>query len=459
MSTVSITQPTLIGSDHDDRHRKAKPTLGDLSGAAGYTPSPHAIQRMHERGISPSEVMSAIIKPDYTTPEWNDTYHCRVWNFDRGDVRVCANPDTGEILTVIDLNGDFRSEPRQPCVEVEDLAKRNGNGRGSVKGNMRPPKPTSAAKSAARKATATAYLSKMDAAASREEFEYVFGQHEVEDIRYIVVTPKLAAAMLERNTRNRPKRDRDVDDWSGEQSAGRWLTTHQGIGFDRNGVLVDGQHRLEAIIDSGVEVRMPVAVGLDPAVFDVIDTGRKRSTQDALALLGEGRTTLMASIMRLGYLYDNDMTELGIRYRVQTAALMDYVKGREELIRAAAEFAGKIRAAKTMVGSAAGTAHYLLHRDLPKRAHRMVDAFLEATLDGVGLTRDDACYVLRRVCGNTNNRRDAITHLALVLKAWSQYSQGRKVTTLMWRGRVEPMPSVFVPPPDLTREWGNGGDG
>jgi hypothetical protein len=33
---------------------------------------------------------------------------------------------------------------------------------------------------------------------------------------------------------------------------GRFQVTHQGIGFDEDGQLTDGQHRLQGIVNSGV---------------------------------------------------------------------------------------------------------------------------------------------------------------------------------------------------------------
>lgn len=59
--------------------------------------------------------------------------------------------------------------------------------------------------------------------------------------------------------------------------------THQGIALDENGKLVDGQHRLTAIVNTGVEVQMLVTRGIPLKAVMVVDRGMKR---DSAAVLG-----------------------------------------------------------------------------------------------------------------------------------------------------------------------------
>lgn len=98
------------------------------------------------------------------------------------------------------------------------------------------------------------------------------------------ITPKKAEEYLQANTHNRVLSDTTVDTLAEEMKAGRWRLHHQGIAFDRAGVLRDGQHRLWAVVRSGATVDMLVTHGLDPAVFDTIDAHRPRRVGDQLIL-------------------------------------------------------------------------------------------------------------------------------------------------------------------------------
>ena len=64
------------------------------------------------------------------------------------------------------------------------------------------------------------------------------------------------------------------------------MVTHQGIAFDVNGVLVDGQHRLAAVIEADVPVELTVFTEVGEGTFDVLDTGKRRTAADVLAIEG-----------------------------------------------------------------------------------------------------------------------------------------------------------------------------
>lgn len=99
-----------------------------------------------------------------------------------------------------------------------------------------------------------------------------------------LITPNMARAYLERNTQNRALRDTVVKNYAEIIKAGDWLLTHQGIAFDVSGRLLDGQHRLSAIVMSGIAVEMSVARGLPAEAFKTLDRGLARTLSDLTKL-------------------------------------------------------------------------------------------------------------------------------------------------------------------------------
>jgi len=99
------------------------------------------------------------------------------------------------------------------------------------------------------------------------------------------ITPEIARAMLKGNTHNLPVRASHVDYLASEMTAGRWSLTHQGIAFDE-GVVVDGQHRLLAVVQSGVTIQAWVFGDVPLSVQELIDKGRIRSIADELGHFG-----------------------------------------------------------------------------------------------------------------------------------------------------------------------------
>jgi len=101
------------------------------------------------------------------------------------------------------------------------------------------------------------------------------------------VTPELAATWLsECNTHNRKLVDAHVDRLARDMKAGRWRLTHQGIAFSTNRVLLDGQHRLWAVILSETTVRMRVFFNEPAESLHAIDVVQGRSNDQIITLAG-----------------------------------------------------------------------------------------------------------------------------------------------------------------------------
>jgi hypothetical protein len=101
------------------------------------------------------------------------------------------------------------------------------------------------------------------------------------------ITPELAKLYLQKNISNRRVSGRVVEMMVRDITRGQWKETHQGIAFYSDGVLADGQHRLEAIAKAGLPVRLMVSRGLDRGDAVAIDQHRARTTIDVLRISGK----------------------------------------------------------------------------------------------------------------------------------------------------------------------------
>lgn len=98
------------------------------------------------------------------------------------------------------------------------------------------------------------------------------------------ITPEMAKDYLMFNSCNRKYRPYWAAQIASRIKQGVWQTTHQGIAFSDKGRLLDGQHRLSAIIMSGIPIKIEVTRGLDEETFKVIDDGARRSSADLSGL-------------------------------------------------------------------------------------------------------------------------------------------------------------------------------
>jgi hypothetical protein len=100
-----------------------------------------------------------------------------------------------------------------------------------------------------------------------------------------IITPARAHELLKNNTKNRTLRRSAVTEFARQMKSGHWQLTHQGIAVEPDGTLLDGQHRLHAVVEAGVPVKMSVTYDVDPDSFPVVDCGIARSVADRLPLL------------------------------------------------------------------------------------------------------------------------------------------------------------------------------
>jgi hypothetical protein len=113
----------------------------------------------------------------------------------------------------------------------------------------------------------------------------------------ILVTPELAANWLTHNTLNREVRKARVRTYAKDMTAGRWLFNTQGITFAADGTLIDGQHRLMAVVQSGCSVTMVVWFNVPPTTRDVIDLVGPRNLAD-IARLTKIQAAVSVAMMR-----------------------------------------------------------------------------------------------------------------------------------------------------------------
>jgi len=116
----------------------------------------------------------------------------------------------------------------------------------------------------------------------------------------IDMTPELASAFLtECNTHNRKVVESHVERLGREMKSGRWQLTHQGIAFSVNHVLLDGQHRLWAVLMSDATVPMRVFFNEPPESLAAIDSIRPRTNDEIISLAGGMGTVTRAELSTL----------------------------------------------------------------------------------------------------------------------------------------------------------------
>lgn len=114
----------------------------------------------------------------------------------------------------------------------------------------------------------------------------------------IRITPAKAKLYLDQNKGNRPLQKRHILFLASEIEKGNWKCNGESIKIGKDKQIIDGQHRLTAIVKANKPITTVVMTGLDPTVFDTIDTGKNRSPGDTYALMGEKNVKPLAALIK-----------------------------------------------------------------------------------------------------------------------------------------------------------------
>ena len=144
-----------------------------------------------------------------------------------------------------------------------------------------------------------------------------------------LITPAFAEEMLKRNFGNRPFKKSGVARWAGAMKRGEWLLSPQGLQIDVNGNMSDGQHRLRAIVETGLSILMIVWRDVPLEMFSVTDTGITRSISDTTRI-PKKQTEVLRFIFSLKYggLYKTptaaQVHEVASVFRFEIADLLEF---------------------------------------------------------------------------------------------------------------------------------------
>lgn len=104
--------------------------------------------------------------------------------------------------------------------------------------------------------------------------------------KFTTITPVLAKDILESNIMNRPLNQTTVQDYENQLRKGLWRLNGEPIIVSSGGVLLDGQHRLKACVNTGIPFETLFVSGVPEEAFPTIGTGRGRTAGDILSIAG-----------------------------------------------------------------------------------------------------------------------------------------------------------------------------
>lgn len=263
-----------------------------------------------------------------------------------------------------------------------------------------------------------------------------------------VVTPSVAKLLLEKNKRNRGVSTATVAAYVRDIKSGAWELNGETIKVSVDGDIIDGQHRLLAIIKADLPVKVFVIGGLLKEVQMTVDTGRKRSFSDELGMRNVVNSKALVATIRqclahefLGFGGSSKSHNLVTSHEIEEFYLA-HSTSLQEVMPLSKKLAKDINIAPSIIA-----AMYLTLSNIDKDAtYDFFHSLAMRTTAGDGDPRLALLRSLDAIGRKTSHNAPALVAYSLVFRSWNAWRKNQRVTLLrtVISGKAVPIPTKLV---------------
>ncbi len=232
----------------------------------------------------------------------------------------------------------------------------------------------------------------------------------------VIITPERATELLEHNQHNRPISQGHVNRISKQIRDGKWVFNGDTIKISTDGDVLDGQHRLWAVIEAKKPIETIIVHGVTREAFATIDTVRKmRNGSDVIALNGQmGYRREIASALMWLLRWQSDT--------LQTWKAADNKIENSDIEAAYATHGPGITRAAERTRNCRGLINHsvlaFLYYILANRDAELAERLMNTLEDPAGVATTDPFFKLRAFFTlDHHKRKDPLVVIALAIKA------------------------------------------
>lgn len=279
------------------------------------------------------------------------------------------------------------------------------------------------------------------------------------EVRKEIITPEMAVKMLEANKGNRPISDVTVKQYASDMLAGRWRTSGNTISPAPSGNLLNGQHRLWAIVESGKPQEFILVTEDEEDLIGIYDIGRGRTGSAILKMAGVRNNAVAHGIAGKYLMYRKSLnldlpknapdelkwplTKPWLATMITKTEPINYaIEHNEELQKFmvySEQFQKEFRSGKVWYASVA----YILSHTSKHPCERWGDEFHEGVITGSNLTEGDPRLALRRYVTRNPSAQtlwENQERIAIGIIAWNRWLTGKDSKLLRFGKSGLPMP-------------------
>jgi hypothetical protein len=247
---------------------------------------------------------------------------------------------------------------------------------------------------------------------------------------YVYVTPDVAARWLSSNTINRTIRQSKVNQYAHDMDTGHWTVSNDDICFNPAGQLLNGQHRLRAIVQADVTVLLCVKRNVPTAAMANMDRGASRTYSDILRWRGEKNTTILGATLKQFVLITTGRIYQDTNVQAISGNDQDAILEAEPAVRHSVEIAARLKNSIDAPPTTLAVAHFLI---AARSGTDAADLYITQLAHRTGEPAGSAIHAVdSRLREIRRNRQTYSTRelIYLLLKGWNYYAAGKSVAKL-----------------------------
>ncbi|WNM67462.1 DNA binding protein [Rhodococcus phage Polyyuki] len=253
-----------------------------------------------------------------------------------------------------------------------------------------------------------------------------------------------ARELLESNTDNRKLRKAKVEEYRRAIERGDFMFNGDAIRISDNHIMLDGQHRLEALAATDKTIMALLVEGLPTEARDTIDVGATRTAANLLEFGGDERVLNAVNVAALGraalILEDQPMPS--------KLEVVQFVHQHRDELEKAYHHGARVVEGSPLKG---GTTPYALAAWLIAKAepdHEIIENFFRKLASGEGLYHGDPILALRNRLVSSppdtagGSRHRYLRNSALFLRAWNAWATGQELTLIRGWSEGQDLPEA-----------------
>jgi hypothetical protein len=249
------------------------------------------------------------------------------------------------------------------------------------------------------------------------------------------ISPKTATSLLQSWNGNRNVSKVLLDRYTKDMAANQFESLNgETLKVSESGKLVDGQHRLMALVAANATLKFLVVRGVAEESFVTIDSGKSRSVADVVGIAGFVNTHTAVAAARIMIQFQ----ELGLmsrdpRLKPSKTEIIRFIEINNETIQASIHLVERAKA-RTFIGMSIPVAIHALATmaGLGAKADRFMTELGSGIFDVEDVTRHPVYLLRQRLIAMATQRvkPQPVILCGFVIKAWNAFAQNRKVGVL-----------------------------